>query len=188
MENAGRGAAEWIQKQFPHATPVLICCGRGNNAGDGFVTARYLAMTHKPEVLFLGQSSDLKKAALLNFGALSDCGISLRTRSNGLDFNKYGLIVDALFGTGLKRDISGIFKETAQKINSAGKPVIALDVPSGLNADTGEVLGFAVRASATLTFGAIKNGLLKGCAPEYTGTISVVDIGLPQRFLEKGQE
>lgn len=186
MENAGRGAAEWIQRQFSQARPVLICCGRGNNAGDGFVIARLLKKTHMPEVLFLGRSSGFKEAALLNFAALGDFGIPIKTELAGIDFQKYGVIVDALLGTGLKREIDGVFKETIHNINSAGKPVIAVDVPTGLNADTGEMLGIAVKATATLTFGAVKNGLLTGCGPLYSGEISVIDIGLPKSFLEMG--
>jgi NAD(P)H-hydrate epimerase len=92
-------------------------------------------------------------------------------------------IIDAIFGIGLKSDVTGIYREAIEWINQSGKPVLAVDIPSGLDADTGEVHGIAVRATYTATLAAVKHGLVRGEGPHYSGEIHVIDIGLPRQLL-----
>jgi hydroxyethylthiazole kinase-like uncharacterized protein yjeF len=182
MENAGRGTANLILQKF-HPRNVLILCGKGNNGGDGFVIARYLA-EHKigVEVMLLSEVSEIKGDAAVNFKGLKDTGVTVRGFAK--DMGAYDVLVDAILGLGLKSEVAGIYKEAIEAVNASGKPVVAVDIASGLDADDGTVHGAAVKASMTATMAALKHGLLKGKGPEHSGEITVIDIGLPQDLLD----
>ncbi len=187
-----RGRKE-VGERGPGTLRVLVVCGKGNNGGDGFVIARYLYQKKiAVEVILLSPSSDLKGAAAIHFKKIQTLGISIhegvrpeRALSGLTPFGQKvpeqnaDLIVDAIFGSGLRSDVKGIYKEAIEAINAAGKPVVAVDISSGLDADTGEVRGAAVKADVTATIAFPKHGLLCGDGPIYSGEIEVIDIGFP---------
>lgn len=165
MENAGRGAFEILRDRWPDLgqKTVVVIAGKGNNGGDGRVIARLLQ----------GVAGEVRLFEIESFQ-----GASLK----GCD-----IIVDAIFGTGLSREVGHPEKEIIEAINAAGKWVLALDIPSGLSADTGRPLGVAVRADLTVTMGLPKLGLILPEAADFVGDLEVVDIGIPREaFHEVG--
>jgi len=189
MENAGRGIAEFIYKTY-RGKRVTILCGKGNNGGDGFVVARhlhnhgfsvYVLLAEKPDTLKADASINFKivKNMKIAFSVLED---SETLRGLGDVIRKSDMVIDALFGVGLERPIEGIYRTIIEAINANAKTVIAVDISSGLNADTGKIMGVAVKASATATLGLPKQGLFLGEGPEYSGKIAVIDIGLPKEL------
>jgi ADP-dependent NAD(P)H-hydrate dehydratase / NAD(P)H-hydrate epimerase len=201
MENAGRGAAvrlnelleaeraaEGGRRRAPQRR-VICACGTGNNGGDGLVVARQLlGFGHSVQVLLTGGRDALTPDARVNFDAWRGLGGEVRElgETDSLDasalFAGAHLIVDALFGTGLSRPLSGRFRALVESINASGVEVVALDIPSGLHADTGAVMGAAVCARRTITFGHPKTGLLTTAALDQTGELVVADLGVPQRL------
>ncbi|MBI4352856.1 MAG: NAD(P)H-hydrate epimerase [Candidatus Omnitrophica bacterium] len=192
MENAGIACAGEVlklagRKGFREA---LLFCGKGNNGGDGFAAARHLYNKGlKTAVFFFQNPSEMKPDPLTNFGILEKMKIPLVDCSRGVDWKrlKRGLsgrkaVVDALFGTGLAREVGGPFRQVIQLINDSGLPVVAVDVPSGLNADTGEAMGVCVRADVTVTLGRPKIGFKK--AKGFTGRVVVADISIPRVLYE----
>lgn len=189
MENAGRSVAEEILKTG--AQKIAVICGRGNNGGDGFVAARHLSNHGRdPIVTLIGDRTQLKGDSLLNFEILNKMGIPFHPYDGkgrpGWDSAE--LIVDAIFGTGLSKNVDEPYKSAIAEINrlsEKGITVVSVDIPSGLNADTGEVMGIAVRADITVTLAREKEGLRKGEGPRYTGRIVVGYIAMPRVILEK---
>jgi NAD(P)H-hydrate epimerase len=195
MENAGRGAAAWIRDQgVPSGTKVLILCGPGNNGGDGGVVARHLDLWgHSVRVIWFTPASRLKGDAAVQFQILERAGFDQACWDDGpsnirgrLDAALMGAdcVVDALLGTGLTRPVEGILREVIVAVNRSSKPIFALDLPSGLDADSGQPLGEAIRAHATITFVAPKLGFTAPGAADYTGAVTVVEIGVPRVLLE----
>jgi NAD(P)H-hydrate epimerase len=191
MENAGRGAADWLRKRTGPAK-VLILCGPGNNGGDGGVVARHLdSWEYITQVVWFAQAGQLRGDAAVQFAILSRSGFYQRTwtepaEPEELDALMAGAdwVVDGLLGTGLTRPVEGLLRAVIEALNRSGKPVLALDLPSGLDADTGQPQGVAVRATATATFVAPKLGFAQPGASEFTGEVVVVDIGVPRQVLE----
>ena len=176
MERAGASALDVVARRYPDAKNLVVVCGGGNNAGDGYVLAR-LAKQAGLEVrlVALVQPDRLKGDAAASAQKYLETGAVESTLSlEGAD-----LVVDALLGSGLNRRVDGIFAEAIGLINSAGIPVLALDIPSGLNADTGVCMGTAVKADATVTFIGLKRGLFSAEGPEYSGEVSFSDLGTP---------
>jgi NAD(P)H-hydrate epimerase len=184
----------------PHGPPpprMLILCGPGNNGGDGGVVARHLDAWGFPvHAVWFARGDQLRGDAATQWTILARSGIAqsawfddhpgdavdpqaLRSLLAGADW-----LVDALLGTGLSRPVEGPLRTVIEAINDSGKPAFALDLPSGLDADTGEPLGLAVRAEATATFVAPKLGFSAPGAAGYTGEVAVIDIGLPRSLLE----
>lgn len=190
MENAGRGISEIIARAHKPCRVVVIA-GKGNNGGDGFVTARYLSnLGFQVRVLTLGDPASLKEESAINYRIIEKMKIPIRGMSkdfseeNVVHFISDGeLIVDAIFGTGLRRDLHGVFDVAVKGILAARRSVISIDIPSGIDSDSGRVCGVAVRASITATLGLPKIGLLMGQGPEYAGKVEVVDIGMPRILL-----
>jgi NAD(P)H-hydrate epimerase len=186
MENAGRGIADLITGAFKPGT-VVVFAGKGNNGGDGFVIARHLSNRgFRTAVILLADAEELKEDPGINFKILKAMKIPVevpRPECLASDFLRglehADLVVDALFGIGLERQIEGTYREAVEAMNGCGKAVVAVDVPSGLHSDTGEVLGCAVKAAITGTLGLPKRGLFCGQGPEYSGRVFVVDIGIP---------
>jgi hydroxyethylthiazole kinase-like uncharacterized protein yjeF len=175
MENAGRSVAAEALMMIGQGERVVVVSGVGNNGGDGFVAARHLLNAGKEVALLIaGDRTKLKQDPALNLAALQK--MTGYRSINGL--TDCDLIIDALFGLGLNAPVAGQAKELIDRINGSGKPVLAVDVPSGLNADTGEIMGSAVKADRTVTFMAVKQGMLLGSGPERCGEIVVRDIGL----------
>lgn len=198
MENAGQGAAAFLAEQIGETSApprVLILCGPGNNGGDGGVVARHLdARGASVRLVWFARRDRLKGDAKTQWDILERSDISQTawiddhpgaTDPGELDalLSDADWLVDGLLGTGLDRPVSGLFREVIEAVNRSGKPVLALDIPSGLDADAGQPLGAAVRATATATFVAPKKGFDAPGAAAYTGRIAVVDIGLPAKIL-----
>ncbi|MEZ4442775.1 MAG: NAD(P)H-hydrate dehydratase [Polyangiaceae bacterium] len=183
MENAGRGAAEIIAERAEGR--VVIVAGRGNNGGDGFVVARHLAAGgDEVEVLLLGERDGVAGDARQNLDAWVGLGGSLVELGDDLTpleeaLASADLAVDALFGTGLTRPLEGRYAAAVEALNRAACPVVALDIPSGIDADRGAVLGVAVEAVATITFAHLKAGLVQGAALRHIGSLYQVELGIP---------
>ncbi|OJW05434.1 MAG: NAD(P)H-hydrate epimerase [Planctomycetales bacterium 71-10] len=191
MENAGRGAADRLVELAGGSTPrVLILCGPGNNGGDGGVAARHLdARGWDVSLLWLAEPETIRGDARVQREILERSGVpqqagpapdDLDARIAGADW-----LVDGLLGTGLTRPVEGSLRDAIEAMNRSGRPILALDLPSGLDADSGRPLGVAVRARATVTFAAHKLGFDAPGASGYTGDVTVVDIGLPGSLLRR---
>jgi NAD(P)H-hydrate epimerase len=195
MENAGRGAARVLMECFENlrSAPVVLVCGGGNNGGDGIVMARCLHEAGiRAEILLLEGPDRLRGDARIFFDALR--GLNLPVRVLGEEgvsedllrrLRTASCIVDAIFGTGLARPVEGRYRKAIEALGEVRRPVLAVDLPSGISADTGKVLGAAVRADCTATFGLPKRGLYLYPGAGYAGRIRVVDIGIPRRFLDE---
>lgn len=191
MENAGRGAAEYLRELAGDARTVGVACGGGNNGGDGGVVARHLdAWGFDVRVLWFADPGRLAPDAAVQHEILERSGIAQDDRPGAVEPAELdallagaGWIVDGLLGTGLTRTVEGPLRTVIEAVNRSGKPVLALDLPSGLDADTGQPQGVAVRAAATATFVAPKLGFAAPGASAHTGAVRVVEIGVPGRLL-----
>jgi len=197
MENAGRGCVDVLER-LGIGGPVVILCGKGNNAGDGFVIARHLAIRgYESRVILLTPSIELRGDAATNYSILEQCDVSLAEiatfqRHQGvirarLEKHATGAawIIDALLGTGAQGEPRPPFDEAIDWINSHDEKirVLAVDVPSGLECDTGQPAVRTVRADHTCTFAAMKIGFTQPAAKPFTGTIHICDIGIPPRLI-----
>ena len=168
-------AAGWQVARFcPSGTAVV--CGVGNNAGDGLAAARHLHRWGKLAGVFCLDPMRLRDAAEREMKALRRIGIKV---SSDLGLGGAKAVVDGIFGTGLSRRPEGAFATWIESINSSGLPVISIDVPSGLDADTGVAYAPTVQAQSTVTLGLPKPGLLLGDGPRLAGEVWVADIGVP---------
>jgi hydroxyethylthiazole kinase-like uncharacterized protein yjeF len=168
-------AAGWQVARFCRSRTAVIC-GVGNNAGDGLAAARHLHRWGRLSAVSCVDPQRLRGAAALERDALTMLGVDV---SDELRLHGADVVVDALFGTGLSRAPEGRFAAWIEAINRSGSQVVAIDVPSGLDADTGVAYAPCVRANTTVTLGLAKPGLLKGDGPALTGDIWVADIGVP---------
>jgi hydroxyethylthiazole kinase-like uncharacterized protein yjeF len=175
MLRAGQAVADAATAMIEPGGRVLVICGPGNNGGDGFVAARLLAgRGHAVELVLLGERERLKGDAAL---AAADWKGEVRPIS-GMSAAGHGLIVDALFGAGLSRDLDGEAARAVETMNASGLPVLAVDIPSGIDGDTGAVRGTAVRAARTVTFARRKPGHLLLPGRIHCGPVTVADIGV----------
>ncbi|NOY89156.1 MAG: NAD(P)H-hydrate dehydratase [FCB group bacterium] len=194
MENAGRGTA-WLilDNILPAGTniKVAIFCGKGNNGGDGYVVARYLHQQHiKVFVYYLGPYEKLSPDARLNFDRAKELDIELHELKSKEDLPEnldVDFIVDAIFGTGFSGAPRGLSADIIRYINIQEKTTIAVDIPSGLNADTGKFEGEVIDADFTFTMGLPKYGLFISPGREQAGYVSVVPIGIPDEVIDKFQ-
>jgi hydroxyethylthiazole kinase-like uncharacterized protein yjeF len=183
MENAGRNVALEIASRFLREQKIAIFCGLGGNGGDGFVAARHLlSQGFKVSVILAGEGMDIRhEAALKNWWALQPLreNIPIRevTDSSAIPAVDAEIVVDALLGTGTKGKLKPPITQMVEYINGLAAFKIAVDVPTGIDSDTGDVLGKAVKANVTVTFHKAKKGLR--VAKKYTGELAVKDIGLP---------
>jgi NAD(P)H-hydrate epimerase len=192
MENAGHAVFEQAYKGLAgNGKPAVILCGRGNNGGDGFVVARRLINNGvETSVHVVGAISKIKGDAGVNLRILRRMGVSIqRVTKKSLPelrsrLKSSGLIVDALLGTGLSGEVSGLFHEVISLINGAGSPVVAVDIPSGLDGVAGAPLGIAVVANATVTFQLPKKAFENPLARNYTGRLTIADIGIPVHLFD----
>ena len=181
MERAGVRAFQFIQERWPDVREILVICGTGNNGGDGYVVARLaLQAGLRVRVLQLGDERKIRGDALLKAQAWRKLGQAIEP-FEALP-GKPGLIVDALLGTGLEREVSGAWKSAVEQINRHQAPVFALDIPSGLHADTGRIMGCAVMAEATLSFIGLKQGMFTGFGPDCCGEIGFDALEVPAQI------
>jgi len=189
MENAGRGATRFLFEEFQALAikKVGVAAGHGNNGGDGFVIARYLAQKGiKVTVYLFASRSMVKGDAAANLNLLDPLNVDILEIPDPKAFEHYkasmtrqDIWVDAILGTGLKSDVKAYFKQIIDVINSLNKPVFAVDIPSGLNSNSGKPCGTCIRAQATATFAFAKTGHLLFPGADYTGKLKIVDIGIP---------
>jgi len=192
MENAGRGCAD-VLCQLGCRGPVAIVCGKGNNAGDGFVIARHLDLRGvSVRVILLGPATDLRGDAAENYAIVARTGIVISDFSSQFDEAAFDAqlsgvewIVDALLGTGSTGAPRPQFDAAIRRINAAHANRLAVDLPSGLDCDTGEPAEPTIRADHTCTFVAYKIGFNNPKAAAYLGHMHVLDIGAPRRLLEE---
>jgi ADP-dependent NAD(P)H-hydrate dehydratase / NAD(P)H-hydrate epimerase len=196
MENAGRGAAAFFQEVLPDLLNrrITILAGSGNNAGDGFVLARLFWLKDADvRVICLRSPDRLKGDALTNFQVLEKLGVPVYVWDEQADFEQQwswieesDVIIDAILGTGLQSEVEGLYRTVIEAVNALGVPILAVDVPSGLDASSGEIMGTAIHALATATFGLPKVGQVLTPGEEHVGRLGVVDIGIPPQLLEAG--
>lgn len=187
MENAGRGAFDLVRKHFGSALDRVVCiAGTGQNGGDAWVVARHLLLLgHRPRCVLVGEREKVKGDALLNLTSLERISGPVAqldaARLSELEqwLDSATLVIEGLFGTGLDRPVSGLNAEVITRINAAHAPRVALDIPSGIDANTGAVLGTAVRAQLTVTFAAHKRGLYQHPGATHAGRIELAGIGVP---------
>lgn len=194
MENAGRGATQFFLEQFKDAEnkKIGVVAGRGNNGGDGFVMARYLAQNRiRVTVYLLSESHNVKGDAAANLKLLHSLKVPVVEIPDEASFSRHQMVmrhesifIDAILGTGLKSDVRGYFKEVIDFINGLKKPVFAVDIPSGLNSDTGRPCGISIRARATATFAFAKTGHILFPGSDFTGNLKVIEIGIPPHIAD----
>jgi len=174
MEYAGRGIYEVLRKKFILKNKkVLVVAYHGNNGGDGFVAARHLCENVGVDVLFLGDESKLKEEALVNYKKIINNPKIQFLNIEDADFEGYDFIIDAILGIGIEGNLKGSISNTIDSINNSEAFKVSVDVPTGVNPDTGEVIDKAVDADLIVTFHDMKKGLEK-----YKNKIVVVDIGI----------
>jgi len=196
MENAGRGCAEVIDANWVTGK-VVICCGKGNNGGDGFVIARYLENSGWGVKVRLAYPPDrISGDAAIFLAVVQASEIDVRTVKSDIDTASAGravlswsefleelksadLVVDALLGTGLTGVVRSPESDIIDAINAAGRPILAVDLPSGLDCNTGKPLGSCLRATRTATLVTEKLGFDNPTSAAFTGPLDIVDIGLP---------
>ena len=180
MENAGRRVSEVAIDMVRElsGTRIAVFCGTGNNGGDGFVAARYLRNQGMDvKVYIAGEKSRIKNDPFTNLKILKNLNADIRDVSSAKEIEA-DLIIDAIFGIGLRGEVKGSAKEIIVDLNKKSTPIVSIDVPSGLNADTGEVLGVAIKAAKTVTMQFPKKGFTLNKGPECVGEIVVADVGI----------
>ncbi len=194
MESAGRGAFRTLLDHFPgiHSNNVGIIAGRGNNGGDGFVIARYLKQKKiDVTVYLLAQQKNVSGDAAANLNLLAPLSVPIIEIPDESSFSKHktsmrhqNIWVDAILGTGLKSDVKSYFRKIIEFINNSNRPVFSVDIPSGLNSDTGQPRGVCIQARHTATFAYPKIGHFVHPGADYTGNLDVVDIGIPPHIAD----
>jgi len=185
MENAGQAAYFVLQNEFGiRGKSFIVFCGVGNNGGDGCVLARKIHSSGGDVELFvLSDPGKFQGAAKLNFDIVSRLPIDVQrlasTKTLDEELANCDLIVDAIFGTGLSRDVGGLYRDVIERINASGKPVLSIDIPSGVHGDSGQVMGAAVQADYTVTFGLPKIGNLLYPGYDLGGQLYVSNISFP---------
>jgi NAD(P)H-hydrate epimerase len=192
MERAGLSVASRIKELFGRKK-VIVAAGYGNNGGDGMAASRHLHNEGWDVLVFVAAGQDkLTGDALSQYKAAVSCGVHilpLENMSAGSSsfVSSHSIVVDALLGTGISKDVRGVFSDTINHINSLSIPVVSVDIPSGISSDNGQIMGNAVKADYTVTFGLPKRGHFLFPGSEYTGKLFVEDIGFPSQLLESGK-
>lgn len=192
MENAGRGVADGVCRLCP-AAPVAIACGKGNNAGDGFVIARHLHLRGMGvRVLLWADPGELTGDALANFRIFEKLTLPLEVFGAGhvperlaTSLAGAGVIVDALLGTGAKGEPRPPLDAVIDQLNGSSAIRVAVDLPSGLDCDTGRPSAHTIRAAHTFTFCTLKTGLVEPAAQPFTGQVHICDIGVPEEVIRE---
>ncbi len=190
MEQAGIACFDKINELYPTIN-VIILCGGGNNGGDGFVIARLLHKQGRDVKVFLAAAvKRLKGDARINYDAAKDRRVDISSFKKFIDLkriSKQTLIVDAMLGTGLSKEVKEPLSDVIRKVNRLSSPVLSIDIPSGISADTGQIMGIAVKADHTVTFGLPKRGHLLYPGADHTGGLYIADIGFPKKLLSSSK-
>ncbi len=189
MERAACAVVQEIEK-LP-GRKVLAVCGTGNNGADAVAAARILFLRGYEVSILLPMLDG--NGEICSGAGVSDemkCQLSIARKlklhiCNNADFSEYSIIIDGIFGIGIRRNIEGIYADVIRKINETEAKIVSVDIPSGISADNGKILGCAVRADITVTFGLVKNGLLLYPGADYTGRLVVADIGFPKQVIDE---
>ena len=192
MEHAGSAIVRVLYEHFPECRRIAIVIGKGNNGGDGLVVARQLALAGQPvEIFLVSPPESFAGDALTNLQIAQNLGLPITPILSKGELKELksqiasaDLIVDSIFGTGLRGGVRGFIAEVIKCINSAGKPVVAIDLPSGLAADTGIAEGACIQATYTVTMGLPKRGNLIQPGASLTGRLEVADIGFPPSVID----
>lgn len=191
MENAGHGIAQYLLTLQPN-NKVIVCSGKGNNGGDGYVVARYLNL-HKidVEVYIFAHENDIKGDAKIHLDIIKKIGIpiqyfdpsniNLDTLLNNL--NKAEWIIDGLFGTGLATHLDAFYCDLINTINKTTSKILSIDVPSGLDCDTGQPFGASIKANVTCTLLSMKKGFLSMRSQNYFGKIKIINLGVSDQII-----
>ena len=193
MENAGLHVVRVMNERYLKLKKkkVLIVCGKGNNGGDGFVVARHLDNQGvEVRVTLLAEKQHLKGEAKINCDVVEKMDIPIVEITSNEQLPAFrnllqqtDIVVDAILGTGLHDAVKGLYKHIIESINKSQKPIIAVDIPSGLSADTGVVYGSCIKADVTVTFAVPKRGVILYPAADHVGDLKVVDIGIPKQLV-----
>lgn len=179
MSRAGQDAFEQIRKRWPRVRSIAVLCGGGNNGGDGYVIARLAKLAGlEVELHQLVEPEKLLGDARRAFDDAVAAAVSM-INYDGQRIDGFDLIVDAMLGTGLEGEVQGVWREAIEAVNEIGSPVVAVDIPSGLSADTGRVMGVAVRADLTVSFIGLKRGLFTADGPDYCGQLIFSNLNVP---------
>ena len=179
MCRAGQAAFDQIRQRWPEARRLTVFCGAGNNAGDGYVIARLAHENNMSvHVYYLSAPAGLANDAQRAWQNVDESGVSIEQFISGIRLDA-GVIVDALLGTGIRHDLKGDWLTAINCMNASPQPVVSIDIPSGIHADTGQVMGAAVHARMTISFIGMKKGLFTADAPDYCGNVVFDDLGVP---------
>jgi len=192
MENAGNAVAQAATELLPPGRCALIFCGKGNNGGDGFVAARHLAAAgFAPQVALLADGDELTGDAAANYKYARVFDLPIHENPSDELIKELllsaGVVIDAILGTGISGQVQGRSREIIELLASYQGPIIAVDVPSGIDANTGVILGAAIKADVTVTFGLPKQGLYLYPARDYCGQIRIIDISLAPPTINRPQ-
>ncbi|MFH0963073.1 MAG: NAD(P)H-hydrate epimerase [Planctomycetota bacterium] len=193
MENAGAGATRFFRERFECCRKAIVVCGKGNNGGDGLVIARHLAYAGVAvRIVLVSRREDVKGDAGVNLEIVDRMKLAIATGRDAEQIERElsgiegrTLVVDAVLGTGATGEVRGPARKAIELINATGCPVAAVDIPSGMDADTGEPMGCVVRATVTATMGLRKKGFDRPGARAYTGEVAVIEIGWPVNAVEE---
>src|ERR671912_2826013 len=195
MENAGRQVVAAIESLYSDLAErsIAIVCGKGNNGGDGFVVARTLQQRgFDVSVFVIGRISEVKGDARINLDILGRIGQTVvevadqtAWELHGAEIAGHDLIIDAMFGTGLSTPLTGFYETVVADINEAGVPIVSIDIPSGMSADSADLIGHAIEATVRVTLGAPKMPLVLPPAESKSGEVVIADIGIPAEVFEQ---
>lgn len=181
MENAAREVVQVVLEKITKRDRVIAVCGTGNNGGDGIAVARILKhMGYQADIWMTGEEKKVTEQTKLQLKIARHCGVNI---FNNIKLNEYTIVIDAIFGVGLTRPVQGAFETIITEINKSSKTVYSVDLPSGISADTGKIMNVAVKADYTITFGLGKIGLILYPGCEYAGSVTIADIGFPDKAI-----
>lgn len=191
MENAGREVFNCVKRELKSVKnkKILVFCGKGNNGGDGFVSARYFFNNGAiVKVYYTGKPEEFSDISFTNFDILNKMKVDIFSIDNlklkEIEIKKGDIVIDGLLGIGLKGEIKGKLREIIEYINENASYIVSIDIPSGLDCDTGEVHGVAIKSNLTVSLGFLKRGFFINKGPQYTGKIKLGDIGFPKYYYE----
>lgn len=185
MERASKAIADQVAEISDHSQRILVISGIGNNGGDALACTRILLeQDYLVDYMIIGNIEKASDDLKLQFQILKKLGY-FPLESEDANFHEYDLLIEGIFGVGLSREVGGVYKEVIERMNACGKPVVAIDIPSGISGDSGKVLDCAVHAAHTITFGGYKRGHLLYPGREYCGNTQLVSIGFHDQTIKK---